>query len=999
MGNLLRRDGSGTSLKEMTDTEVGKYFGYYNLLEYVGLADSNEVGRLTTKKICCRKYNDVGTFTDTFFNEPVGTAPGTSITSGSTTYRLYQRYDSSYAMADSDLSLYRPLMWVDGGGQTGFKQVPESDLNANIDKALTYHFTNDGLGTYRLSEASPGVGYTDRGTVATDTQTDGTTVNYKIWQRTGNASSFYQANAIPLYVNKSYTINYQVNVANPGSGNYFYLNGTQKPAITTQRLNTYIFDQSDASNDDHPLVFKNSSTPYNTGVTYYLNGSSTSYSNYYTTSTFNSGRGSGGTDAGKLRRYVKIVIDAAAPASGLRYYCYVHGEGMGNTIATQDRSEQSAAESFSVRDLDSADVRLFRKTFQRRIQESKIGTYQLRTSSQGAPTDAGTWVSKGAVTDTKKTTADVAYVAAFANTFNINYVAGYQNEYTVTYTRVYEGGDESDVPGETGYLKDYTSGYQTAYVRAYTGTFEEVYGGVQDGPAYTASYTIAYERDFETTFLAYYARNFTNYFQQNYVSIFATSYIAASYTGFTAYIKDGGVESQTGSYIEGGINVENVYFQNLATYPPGYYLRKNIYPDYYPNYQTAYTREFYLGLQYYQRSIPAYYERQVNLGPVYMQGPPNYLTYFSGYTGTWNRPIDGEQEGTGSNLRLMFVQVSHGGNIFWGSVATYGPYFFVQGGANSGVYGDIVQSDWPYSKAYVGPGIIGYVGANQGGDRFNGYVGRLLSQVGTYARFRFGPGSYFSGSSRPGQYYGVYFGRVFLGLLYYGTEQQFSLYKWETNPGFVHAIAYTGVTTTNYTNENAGNYYTTGFGPLVYYENEYQGQVGFESASYAPGSNPYFNGYLRVYTSSQPAALMYVVPSPQYERDIASYQRLYTSVYARNYTGSFINYYTTAYTGAYVGTYETNYDTSYISTVAGDYTGTFESVYERIEEEQDYVSTYVTLYAGDFEGTFDGTAFNAYYEQDYQQGYIQEYLTDFEGTTIQASSGTEETYTLYVRIS
>ena len=113
-------------------------------------------------------------------------------------------------------------------------------------------------------------------------------------------------------------------------------------------------------------------------------------------------------------------------------------------------------------------------------------------------------------------------------------------------------------------------------MRAYTGTFEEVYGGVQDGPAYTASYTIAYERDFETTFLAYYARNFTNYFNQSYVSQFATIYVAASYTGFTAYIKDGGVESQTGSYIDGGINVENVYFQNLATYPPGFYLRKNI---------------------------------------------------------------------------------------------------------------------------------------------------------------------------------------------------------------------------------------------------------------------------------------------------------------------------------------------------------------------------------------------------------------------------------------
>ena len=985
MGNLLRRDGSGTSIKEMTDTEVGKYFGYFNLLEYVGLADSNEVGRLTTKRIGSRKYNDVGTFTDTFFNEPVGTAPGTSITSGSTTYRLYQRYDSSYAMEDSDLSLYRPLMWVDGGGQTGFKQVPESDLNANIDKALTYTFTNDGLGTYKLSEASPGVGYTDRGTVFTDTQTDGTTVNYKVWQRTGNASSFFQTSAAPLYINKSYSINLNVTVANPGSGNYYYLNGAQNPSLTTQRLNTYTFDQTDSTNDDHPLVFKNGGSAYQTGVVYYLNGSVVSASDYINTTTFNAGRSSGGTSNGKLRRYVKITIDASAPDSGLRYFCYIHGEGMGNTITVQDRSEAAASEFFSIRDLDSASTRTFRKLFQKRIQDSKIGTYQLRTSGDGAPTDPGTWVSKGSATDTKKTTADVAYVAAFANTFNINYVRGYTNQYTATYTRVYEGGDESDIPGETGYLKAYDTLYQKDYLAAYTGTFEEVYGGVQDGPAYTRAYTGTYERDVEESYQRNYARNYTGSFLRPFTAYFVAYYQGQQYTGFSAYLGPGDGSTETGDYVTGPPgNFGNIYTgassyyvraANMIYFVTGeffyvsYYSRANIFPDYYPNYETTYTREFYLGTNYYVRNVSTFYVRQITMGPVYVQGPEIYTRVF-------NPGAIGQNyvSGTGRPVRHF---LDDGDTTLPGQTVIM-PLYYVSGTDLAGAFGTqggVVGGGLPVFDAIYHRNVVSY-----------------LAGLGTYLGVS--RRVFYSGSARN---FSSFFVRIFLGIRTVDYVSNLQPYAGLPTQSF------TGTGNVAYTNEDAGNYFTTGFGPLVYYSRDYQGVIGFTGGQYAPGSgSPYFGfGYLRVYTQNQPAGLMYLSVGPAYVRDIGPpYLRQYTTAYIRNYDRMFASYYTRNYTGTYVGTFESvPYEIGYISTIAGDYTGTFETVYETVGETQQYVATYVQLYAGDFEGFFDGANFLAYYEQDYQQGYIQEYLTDFEGTTIQASSGTEETYTLYVRIS
>ena len=122
---------------------------------------------------------------------------------------------------------------------------------------------------------------------------------------------------------------YTVTVVNPGSGNFFYLDGSAYPAIEMFRGNTYVFNQTDSSNDGHPLVFKNGSSAYEVGVTYFLNGSEATQSNYVNTSTFNAGRASG-------TRKIQIEVASNAPSTGLRYYCYVHGNGMGNTITVKD---------------------------------------------------------------------------------------------------------------------------------------------------------------------------------------------------------------------------------------------------------------------------------------------------------------------------------------------------------------------------------------------------------------------------------------------------------------------------------------------------------------------------------------------------------------------------------------------------------------------------------------------------------------------------------------
>jgi len=112
------------------------------------------------------------------------------------------------------------------------------------------------------------------------------------------------------------------NLYGGGTGNVFYLNGARNSTgpgtVSWVEGGTLRFDQSEATNDNHPLIFStNTSTSgiISSGVTYYLDGSS-NQANYTNTTTFNAA----------TTRYVEIT-----PSSQTDFYylCYVHGIGMG----------------------------------------------------------------------------------------------------------------------------------------------------------------------------------------------------------------------------------------------------------------------------------------------------------------------------------------------------------------------------------------------------------------------------------------------------------------------------------------------------------------------------------------------------------------------------------------------------------------------------------------------------------------------------------------------
>ena len=172
------------------------------------------------------------------------------------------------------------------------------------------------------------------------------------------------------------TITYKVTVATGtnkyGTGNKYYINGEANVVLYLQEGNTYIFDQSDSSNNTHQIAFSTTDngthatpagTAYTTGITY---------------------TGSAGS-TGKLTFDVAPVRTTGAPL--LFYYCTVHS-GMGNTAQTISPTSEETEFNPQIDDI-------IEEAFERTgVQGTRTG-YQLRSARRSLNIMFQEWANRG----------------------------------------------------------------------------------------------------------------------------------------------------------------------------------------------------------------------------------------------------------------------------------------------------------------------------------------------------------------------------------------------------------------------------------------------------------------------------------------------------------------------------------------------------------------------------------------------------------------------------
>ena len=108
------------------------------------------------------------------------------------------------------------------------------------------------------------------------------------------------------------TKTFTVTVANPGSGNKYYLDGVLQATVSLAYGATYRFDQSDSSNANHPLRFSTTSDGTHGGGSAYVPGI-----------TIVGTPGSSGA-------YTEFFVSEVGPPATMYYYCSNHS-GMGGS--------------------------------------------------------------------------------------------------------------------------------------------------------------------------------------------------------------------------------------------------------------------------------------------------------------------------------------------------------------------------------------------------------------------------------------------------------------------------------------------------------------------------------------------------------------------------------------------------------------------------------------------------------------------------------------------
>ncbi len=172
--------GTGADLKAMPSSEESWYAsagGEVDLLDHAS-DSARYYGALTTSST---DAVSIGSYTDTFYNEPVGTHPGSSLSVGSTTTTLYQYSDSSDVFANNF-----GVVALDSSGD--IFEMDSSSIFLLGERLLESNLLNEHRGNFRIGSSSPSADWElyESG-IFSDTKTNGTT-DYNLYRKSADPS-------------------------------------------------------------------------------------------------------------------------------------------------------------------------------------------------------------------------------------------------------------------------------------------------------------------------------------------------------------------------------------------------------------------------------------------------------------------------------------------------------------------------------------------------------------------------------------------------------------------------------------------------------------------------------------------------------------------------------------------------------------------------------------------------------------------------------------------
>lgn len=171
----LKIKNANGDLQELTPAEEN--YLAVKVGEALSLATAGDIG-----DISLTNGTNIGSFVDTYYNEPSGTHPMSAITGTSVTTTLKQVVGTA---SESGSDFVRPVGYYATGSNPGFYEMVDADLDNLTNRALKNIETLGLQGAFELSSTSPGGDWTKHiDTVFSDTRGDGTSINYHIWKKT-----------------------------------------------------------------------------------------------------------------------------------------------------------------------------------------------------------------------------------------------------------------------------------------------------------------------------------------------------------------------------------------------------------------------------------------------------------------------------------------------------------------------------------------------------------------------------------------------------------------------------------------------------------------------------------------------------------------------------------------------------------------------------------------------------------------------------------------------